>query len=111
MSYDIWLEADLVGSERTQVGDLDWNYTSNVSAMWRKAMPETDGLGDMDGMECKLAAEHLASGIASMESDDVSYRALDPANGWGDFDSQLTALRKLLMACRESPDAIVVVSP
>lgn len=108
MSYDIWIEADVGGPEPVQLNVLPyWNYTSNVVPMWRKAMPDTDGLGGLDGLDCRSAAEHLEAGILRMEADPDDYRALNPASGWGDFDSQLKGLYVLLKACRSAPNATV----
>jgi hypothetical protein len=110
MSYDIWLEADLGGTEPVRTDALDhWNYTSNVAPMWRKAMPESNGLAGLEGMTCADAAVHLARGIGRMEADPDEYRKLNPENGWGDFDSQLESLRKLLTACRMAPRAKVAI--
>lgn len=58
-------------------------------------------------MEAWRAAHHLRRGIAAMEVDPDSYRTLNPENGWGDFDSQLVALRELLAACEQAPKAKV----
>lgn len=109
MSYDIWLEADMGGPERVAIGSLDWNYTSNVAPMWRKAMPDTEGLAGFDGMRAKHALPILECGIAAMEADPEAYRAMNPANGWGEFDSQLEALGRLAVAFREAPEAFVGV--
>ena len=114
MSYDIWLEADVGGEEPVRVDPLEgafdhWNYTSNVVPMWRKAMPDTDGLAGLAGMECCRAEIALEAGIARMEADPEAYRAMNPANGWGDFDSQLESLRLLLAACRAAPLAKVAI--
>jgi hypothetical protein len=110
MSYDLYLEADLGGPEPSQVGDLDWNYTSNCAPMWRLAMPESDGLAGMHGMSAGVAANVLRAGIARMEKAPNAYRALNPDNGWGDFDSQLASLWRLLAAFEAHPRAIVAVS-
>jgi hypothetical protein len=105
MSYDIWLEADLGGPEPVRLGD--WNYTSNVAPMWRKAMPSTEGLAGMEGMTAGVAAEVLRSGISAMERNPDPYRALNPSNGWGSFDGQLDALRELLAEFEAAPHAKV----
>lgn len=109
MSYDIWLEADLGGEERARVGDLDWNYTSNCAPMWGKAMPDTKGLREFHGMKAGDALVHLERGIAAMEAAPDEYRELNPPNGWGDFDSQLAALKELAVAFREAPAAYVAI--
>ncbi|MBF6619068.1 MAG: hypothetical protein ITG02_02415 [Patulibacter sp.] len=109
MSYDIDLVIDAGGPEPVQITD-GLNYTSNCAGMWRKAMPETDGLADMDGLDASAAAVRLRAGIAKMEQDPDAYRALNPANGWGDYESQLEMLRELLSQCEAAPRATVRVS-
>lgn len=110
MSYDIWLEAELGGAEAARVGDLDWNYTSNCARMWRKAMPETDGLAGMDGMAAGDAAKVLRAGIAHMEAHAHDYEAMNPENGWGSFAGQLVALRRLLDGFDSAPLSKVAIS-
>lgn len=109
MSYDIWLEVDLGAEEPVRVGDLDWNYTSNCAAMWRIAMPETDGLAGLAGMKARDAAAHLSRGIDRMKMEPAPYRALNPENGWGSYDSQLDALGQLLAAFEAAPGATVAI--
>ena len=108
MSHDISLVHDF-GAGEIEVGNLDWNYTRNVSPMWRLAMPHTDGLNGLHGKLAGDAAIVLEDGIAAMESDPDAYRALNPPNGWGDFDSQLERLKVLLGEFRKAPDATVRV--
>lgn len=110
MSYDIWLEADLGGSEPVKVGNLDWNYTSNCVAMWRRAMPETDGLAGMAGMTAREASAVLEKGIERMEANRWAYMELDPPSGWGSYATVVPALRQLLEAFRGAPDAKVAIS-
>lgn len=110
MSYDLWLTADMGGPVPITLGLLDWNYTSNVSGMWRRAMPETDGLYGFDGKQAGEVLPALVRGIRDMEDNPAPYRAMNPSNGWGSFDSQLAALRELADAFRAAPKAIVRVS-
>lgn len=109
MSYDIWLEVDLGGIEPSRLQGLDWNYTSNCAPMWHEAMPETNGLAGMTGMEAGVAAVALEHGIERMQRDPAIYEALDPENGWGSFHDQLAALDTLLDAFRAHPKAKVAV--
>lgn len=109
MSYDIWLEVDTGGDEPARLVDVHWNYTSNVAPMWRLAMPDTDGLAGLHGMQAGEAAKVLHIGIAHMENEPAPYRALNPANGWGDFDGQLERLRELREWCRKHPRAKVAI--
>lgn len=100
MSYDVIMEGV----------DLYWNYTSNCVAIWEKAMPDTAGLEGLDGMRAGVAAIHLYTAMTKMIGNPQEYRALEPANGWGSFDSQLIALLNLYEACQQNPQAIISVS-
>lgn len=111
MSYDLYLEADLGGGERETLYDLlQWNYTSNCARMWRKAMPSTDGLAGLDGKSARTVRAVVKYGIEQMESNPAAYRAMNPPNGWGSFDSQLEALRELLRAVEKAPNTYLRVS-
>ncbi len=84
MSYDINTEPDT---------GLDWNYTYNVQPMTAKA--GLHSLHDLDGLTAYAAASKIAGVILRMEAVPDEYRALEPANGWGDYDGFLGRLRDL----------------
>lgn len=101
MSLDITLSA----MRSTVV--FDANLTHNLAkmadeagiykALWR---PEESGL--------KLAGELipvLAEGLAWLERDPERFKALNPENGWGSYDTFVPVVRSYLQACRENPDA------
>ena len=108
MSYDIYLEVDAGGPEPVEAFWI--NYTSNCAPMWRKAMPDTDGLAGMGDFPGNVAAAYVEAGIARMEAAPDEYRALNPDNGWGNFDSQLKMLRQFAEAGRKYPLAKVRIS-
>jgi hypothetical protein len=111
MSYDLYIERKLCAACAAAPGPTSgyFNYTSNVSPMWRKAMPESDGLYGMDGMLCKDAAPILARGLERMKAEPDAYRAMNPPNGWGDYDRQFAALTDLLFWMNENPECVVRV--
>lgn len=84
MSYDITTEPDT---------GLDWNYTYNIQAMTAKAGLRS--LMELDGCSTRQAAHILSSVIHNMEATPDEYRALNPKNGWGDYDGFLERLRVL----------------
>lgn len=108
MSYDIYLEVGAGGPEPVEAFWV--NYTSNCAPMWRKAMPQTDGLAGLHGLSAENAAQEIEAGLAAMDADRAAYEALNPDNGWGDFEGQREMLVKLLAACRAYPKAVVAVS-
>jgi len=117
MSYDISLETTPVedechhcdGTGRVTTSDelTWWNYTSNCASMWRKAGAN---LAEFHGKTASECAPALAAAIEAMKSDPATYRAMNPSNGWGDYDSLLEELKKLLRDFEEHPEAIVRVS-
>lgn len=77
------------------------NMTSNVSPQWRLAGAD---LAEMDGKPACEVKLMLATAVRNMLSEPEKYRALDPENGWGDFDSTVKYLVDLaLMAGKVDP--------
>lgn len=108
MSYDISLVVDVGGPDPLRVGDLDWNYTYNIQPML--ALAGIPSLTDFDGKTAEACIPQLTEAIRAMESYPPKYRALNPPNGWGDYDGFLPCLRELLTAFEAAPKATVDVS-
>lgn len=106
MSYDIWLTADLGGPEPIRIDGEMWNYTSNCSRMWREAGAD---LAEFDGKQAGECAEVLRAGLVALLGEPDKYRAMDPSNGWGSYDSMLKALLALLASFERAPKATVRV--
>ena len=107
MSLDVYLTIDAGGPDPVEL--FSANYTHNCNKMadvaglygivWR---PEEN---------CIVTASDLISpletGIAAMEADPEKFRALNPDNGWGSYDTFIPWLRRYLDACRKFPRANV----
>lgn len=78
--------------------------------MWRKAMPESDGLAGFDGLTASECIPTLRSGIQKMEDNPKDFTPMNPENGWGSFEGQLDFLRNVLNLFLSAPKATVVVS-
>lgn len=107
MSYDVHLEVDVGGAEPVRGGDLDANYTYNVYPMFAAA-----GAGSPNDWNGKPGFEVFAicCGIlAAFDADPAKYRALNPANGWGNFDGARSFIQTIADACVQAPFAIVRV--
>ena len=108
MSYDIWTEAEQRdGEENADVDALDWNYTYNVQPMTDRAGLRSLNL--LNGVNAQVASLALATVIDRMADDPSGYRALNPANGWGDYDTFLGRLRDLREHLLTVPKATVRV--
>ena len=51
----------------------------------------------------------LKAGLALLTSDPPRFRALNPSNGWGDYDGLCRFVADYLVACEEHPSAEVSV--
>jgi hypothetical protein len=101
MSYDIWLE-DESGTEVA-----DWNYTSNCWQMWRAAGAD---LAEFHGKPAGECARTLVAGISNLLADPAKYRAMNPPNRWGSYDSLVPALVDLFFLMLAHSAATVRVS-
>jgi hypothetical protein len=108
MSWD----ADLVtaGENRSIAW---WNYTHNTNGMIAAAYEAATGqdtpqcggtLGPaigaawwerLDGQRGDIGAGYLAVIVEALEADPQRFRAMDPPNGWGSYDTLLPVLRKM----------------
>ena len=116
MSYDVGFGMRVSGVPFDHYGlHIEWaefdgsdrNYTSNVSAMWRHAGVE---LLDFHGRPARKLTPHLAAAIEQMEANPETYRAMNPENGWGDYEGCLDFLRHILKWGRAFPEATFFVS-
>lgn len=88
------------------------NHTSNCSRMWDEAgCPLREWAYDKaNGRTAETLIEPLRLAIKTMEDDPERFRAMNPKNRWGDYESALVWLREILAACRTYPKARVYVS-
>lgn len=106
MSYHIWLDLDTGGPEPAIVFEVG-NCTSNVSPMWFDALGRS--LGDYHEAPCSEAAGPLRQGIERMRADPDHYQAMNPENGWGDYEGALKYLERLYEGCCNHPKATIQI--
>jgi hypothetical protein len=129
MSWWIGTEIDAGGTEAAELSDRSVTY--NVGKMFRLALaiPEPGihrerycycqrrdgdgthetGLSALDGAPCSEAAGVISAALERMRADPVPYRAMNPANGWGSYESAMADLAWLLEQCREHPKARIYI--
>lgn len=97
LSYDV----DLAGT-------CVWhNMTSNVAPMWRHAGIDISEWQDKRAHE---VIDALKQAIDSMQSDPETYRAMNPSNGWGSYETCLEFLQELYVDFRTYPNSRIEVS-
>lgn len=52
----------------------------------------------------------LEQGLFLLKSQPDIFKKLEPENGWGNYESFIVFVTKYLEACRENPEAKIVVS-
>lgn len=110
MSYDVRLEIDTGGEYPAGVTDTR-SPTYNLEPMFREALGMAmQTRGDepaLDGMLAANALPIIRAALARMAAEPDVFRALNPKNGWGDFEGAVEFLRWLQDACRDHPKATV----
>jgi hypothetical protein len=103
MSLDIYLEVP------GMVTIFDANYTHNVVPMWDKAGCY-DALYKSQGKKAADVLPALKAGLQAMHDDPEGFRALNPPNGWGSYDSAMPWLCNVIENFEANPDATIRVS-
>jgi len=106
VSYDVHLEIDTGGEHPAYVTE-NQSPTYNLGPMFCEALGAP--LRSLDG---KLASEALpivSAALVAMAADPAKFKALNPSNGWGDFDGAINFLRWLQSECSAHPKATVRV--
>lgn len=105
MGYDVYLMIDTGGPNQHSVWSE--NHTSNTAGMWDKAGAT---LRDWEGITASNAEPMLTAAIAEMEANPDTYRAMEPSNGWGSYESCINFLKSIRDACREHPRCTLNIS-
>jgi hypothetical protein len=106
MSHDVYLEIDTGGSEPVTV--FSSNYTSNVSGMWAEALGFP--LADLHGRTASDAIPDLRRAASHMANNPETYKAMNPPNGWGNYEGARDYLAEILGACLDNPKTTIAVS-
>lgn len=104
------LDVTLTAVRKTTV--FDYNITHNLNRMadeagiykhlWR---PDELGLTHAGQL-----IEPLSAGLDLLKSQPERFEALNPENGWGDYEGLVNFVEVYLVACRGNPDAEISVS-
>ena len=115
MSWDADLTGELDGHP-VHLGE--WNFTHNCNDMANAALdpnyqqqgvfdevfrPQTESWWKrLNGTTGPALLEQIITGLLA---NPAKYRAMNPDNGWGDYDSFLGVLQEMLDASRKYPSA------
>ena len=105
---DIVIDAHTEDEEWVEVVD---GHTYNLAPMWKKALPRLLASGstsDLNGKPCEDVLPHLLEGLQDAVLNEPDYRALEPSNGWGDYEGFLLIYRRFTRLCHENPRGVIV---
>lgn len=109
MSWGVNLEIDAGGPEPVYLSLLEANATWNLGPMYRAANPEHGFGNHWDGTPAQEAADRCKVILAAFGEDPAKYRALNPPNGWGDFEVAQAFIQQIHDACMAAPRATLRV--
>lgn len=94
---------------QTSISLFEGNITHNLNEMadaagirqhlWR---PEAVGI-----THARQLIEPLRQGLERLKAEPAKFKALNPANGWGDYGGLVKFVERYLAACLENPNALV----
>ena len=105
MSYDVGMEVDTGAEYPADVGEWH-NYTYNVSPMFYAAFGD-DGLRSLHGKTGEEAAPLISAAMEYFREHESELRAMNPANGWGNYEGAHRFLGKILNEAQQHPKALV----
>jgi hypothetical protein len=118
MSWDITLYLPHENADWEDIGE--WNYTHNTNKMIGAAV---EAIGKDPGeahffeflgptwyrallkMNGREGAEYLQAIIDELEAKPDTYKEFNPSNGWGNYDSLLSVLKRMQKLGEENPSA------
>lgn len=105
MSYDFHIEVDAGGPE--PITAFEWHgLTYNLREMLQEAFGDHMGIHLLENLSGETCIPMLKDAVAQMTSDPARFRALNPPNGWGDYDGCLKCLTTLLEYCARAPEGV-----
>lgn len=100
MSFDVSIKH---GTLEEDLG----NYTYNCHGMMTASGVRLRSINGLQGSEAAILIQHAYTWMVEHEA---RCRAMEPDNGWGDYEGWLGFVRKILEVCKQNPDATLTVS-
>lgn len=105
MSWGVDIVIDHADGYQTVV-EVFYGHTYNLTPMWRKA-GTCSVTRDFDGRNAGQLAPILSAGLIDALRHRTEYEALNPSNGWGDYDGFVQMLTRFARLCWEHPTGTV----
>lgn len=92
-------------------GDLEKDlggYTYNTAMMFSKGTQKS--LNELNGLKGKEAYPILYKGFNYMRDHKEELEAMNPKNGWGNYEGFLDFIGNITIYCRNNPEATLEVN-
>lgn len=99
MSWDIGIGVNGIHFE-----NAEWNYTHNCNDMMRKA--GYDWVYHLNGQLVSETVPKFEAMLNELESHPKKYRAMNPENGYGNYDSLCKKWREILPRAKEIVESV-----
>lgn len=99
MSWDIGIHLNGIRFE-----NADWNYTHNCNKMMRDA--GYDWIYSLQDQKVIDTLPQFNAMLANLKAHPKKYRAMNPENGWGDYDRLVELLDKILIRAQEIVESV-----
>lgn len=104
MSWGLDIELDRGGPAYVELFD---GHTYNLSPMWRLAGVFNGASSELEGLRATELADRAARGLLRAVTRPAEFRALNPSNGWGDFDGFVEILTHTAIVCAEHREGTI----
>lgn len=104
MSLDLWLSRPICPTCSRGEGTDFFNYTYNVSHMWYAIFPEAEEMVDIDGLTGYESLEKLRFALAVLTEMPDKFIAMNPENGWGDYEGFKRYISRLITQAEFLPE-------
>jgi hypothetical protein len=98
MSLDLYMEVNKCKTCGHSQDIVEFNCTYNCAPMWRAIFPEHDRMIPIEGLTGKEARPMLWKAKAALEKDPEKFKALNPENGFGSYESFKSFIDDLICA-------------
>lgn len=105
MSWNVDLVIDTGGESLRSVCEVG-NYTFNVSKMYYDVF-KNGFREDLHGVSAYDCIFILEKAIEKLKANPEKYKAMNPENGWGNYEGAISFLEAILSACKENPKCTV----
>lgn len=99
MGWDIYIHCNGI-----KFDEASWSYTHNTNAMMSRA--GYDWVYSLDQANVLETLPHFRAMLKNLKSEPEIYRAINPPNGWGNYDELVEMIEALIARATEIAERV-----